>query len=1858
MSSVDDRIVNMKFNNSQFSQGVDKTKRDLTGLEKTVTSMGKTKGMTQLGAGADAVKAKFSALQVVGVTALATITNKAVNAGINLVKKFTVQPLIDGFKEYQTGLESVQTIMTNTGKSVGTVNKYLDELNKFSDQTIYNFGQMAKNIGTFTAAGVDLKTSTSAIKGIANIAAASGSSSEKASRAMYQLSQAIAAGKVGLMDWNSVVNADMGGKLFKNSLAQTAIAMGDLSSSAVKVGTDVEIMGQSFRNSISAASGGESWLTSKVLVTTLAQMDGRFSSYRMKLEGINSEKERNNILDKERAKLAKQGVVYTDEEFKNMVATADKAFKAATVIKTFPQLVGVIQESIGSMFAQAFEIVLGDFNQSKKLWSNVGGEIKNIIDSISMTFLGALNVWQKRGGRDKILEGLGNIFGSLLKVMKQVSAAWRDVFPKSAIPGENVSILFRLSKAFKSFTKNLIPSKAALEDIRSVIGGVFAVFKIGFAVISGVAQAFSAFFGAIFKSSGAARGGLLSFAGGIGEAVKSFADFITAGGKLTDFITGIGATAGAAVAPLVGMISAVVGGLGQLLSGGGLASVQSLIDGLIDNLLGLGEAALTGLGAISTPFGSLGSFFDGLADKISRFREMLNFSSAIEGGGAGAAVAGGLGSMFDSLTTGAQTFVTYVQTAFGSVTEALNTIRDAGSEAGDAMKSSFDSATSSVSDIAGKVGATATDIKNETAGMYDNVANSTSTTVNASALSAIMSKLGDAFSATAGIIKTMASGIGDALGWMADKLSSIPFPDDALEWAAVLNALISGALIKRLFFSKGLFATLKDTIGDVGDSVSKSLGQLSNTLQTMQTAVKAEMIKNIAIAVALLVGSLAVLAFIPADKMQQGLVGLAGAFSILGVMMLALSKVNTKMSFSLVAAGLVGLASAILILTGAIAILGNMDPETLSQGLTGLAKTMTIVTVATLALSKNGPAMAAVGAGMVGMAVALNIMVGAIALLGNLDPGTLSQGLGAVAKTLGMMTLSLLAMSAIGPRILGSGTAMIMMATALNILTLAIAALGALPADQVQQGLNAISFALVAMTASLFILAAAGPSTMAAGAALLMLAGAMAILVPVLILLGSVPFEVVSQGLYAMAAGFAILLISGLLAMSIIPGLEALAFVIIAIGAAMFLTGAGFLAFATGLSILVALGAAGIAIMSAAIGAFILLLPNIAVQMAAAFVTFIQAIALAAPKIRKAFGTILTNIIKTIQDAIPQVKSLFKDLIEAGLEIIALYMSRYVLLGVQIVLAILEGLANNIPKMIDAAYEIAYAFINGLGDRAVDLANAGADALIEMLNGLSEAISTKGPMIREAMGNLAKALKDEFIAWMEDLFGDISVSDFIPDSVLNAAANVANIFNRGKAAGPKGGKFSYDATMRRDPKEYDPMARFSQQIQDAAQSMVDQLKSQASDLRKLTDAVGLNSKQLQQAATYYSTVAESRQTTADTAMETANASVDKANNKLTDARGMKKSNPKRKEAIKKAQKQKAKAEAERKAARKQQAAADAAQAKADLAQLQADYESQKEADAAQFKDDPGGLGDAKSSLSKDLSTQSAELAAQAAARQDEAKRLDEMAKKDKKNAKKYHDQARELRKQAAAETAQSMLLAAQSIEAQAAAAAAYAEARRKAALETIESMQLIRERQAQEAKDRKWQEDYDKAQDRIDPSNPTVMSKEQMLIDRIAESKSKASVAQDQLNAAMARSDELNAQIAADPSSVTDAQLAQAQLDLELSQQLAQEVSAAQDQIAQDTDALEQLQTSTSQSNTSNGGGNNNLSPSRTALEDAAKAVDRYTASVAQAEEMAGAGASTTQFVQNNYSPEALSASTIYRQGKNLIAAASAKMDV
>lgn len=379
--TIDERVVSMQFDNRSFESNVQTSLGTLDKLKAKLNLSGATKGLEEidsasrkvnfsmLGRAVDTIQVKFSAMQVMGVTALANLTNSAVNAGKRIANALTIEPIKTGFQEYETQIGAVQTILANTeskGTTLQDVNRALDELNTYADKTIYNFTQMTKNIGTFTAAGVDLETSVNSIKGIANLAAVSGSTSQQASTAMYQLSQALAAGKVSLMDWNSVVNAGMGGQVFQDALKRTSELLGTGADAAIK-------KYGSFRESLTQGN----WLTTEVLTKTLEQFTMAAE------EGT------------EQWTLYKKSLMdegYTEKQALEILKMANTATDAATKVKTFTQLWDTLKESAQSGWTQTWEIMIGDF-----------GEAKEFLTSISDTIGGMLN--SSADVRNKLLSG-------------------------------------------------------------------------------------------------------------------------------------------------------------------------------------------------------------------------------------------------------------------------------------------------------------------------------------------------------------------------------------------------------------------------------------------------------------------------------------------------------------------------------------------------------------------------------------------------------------------------------------------------------------------------------------------------------------------------------------------------------------------------------------------------------------------------------------------------------------------------------------------------------------------------------------------------------------------------------------------------------------------------------------------------------------------------------------------------------------------------------------------------------------------------------------------------------------------------------------------------------------------------------------------------------------------------------------------------------------------------------------------------------------------------------------------------------------------------------------------------------------
>lgn len=415
-TTIDNKVVEMRFDNKQFESAtaqsmstIDKLTSKLkfkgaaNGLED-INKAAKNVNMSGIGTAVDSVSAKFSALQVMGVTALANITNSAVNAGKRIVSALTIDPVKTGFQEYETQINAVQTILANTqhaGTTLTQVTKALDELNTYADKTIYNFTEMTRNIGTFTAAGVDLNTSVTAIQGIANLAAVSGSTSQQASTAMYQLSQALAAGTVKLMDWNSVVNAGMGGKVFQDALMETARVHG------IAIDSMIEENG-SFRETLQ-----EGWLTADVLTETLEKFTAT-------TDGLTEAEIKAN-----REMWKAKG--YTEDQIDAIFKLGEMSTNAATKVKTLTQLWDVLKESAQSGWAKSWQLIIGDFEEAKSLWTSVADVLTNLINKMS-------------DARNKLLESaLGMGFDKLQKSIKTALGPIEKVMDSTEKVTETVS---------------------------------------------------------------------------------------------------------------------------------------------------------------------------------------------------------------------------------------------------------------------------------------------------------------------------------------------------------------------------------------------------------------------------------------------------------------------------------------------------------------------------------------------------------------------------------------------------------------------------------------------------------------------------------------------------------------------------------------------------------------------------------------------------------------------------------------------------------------------------------------------------------------------------------------------------------------------------------------------------------------------------------------------------------------------------------------------------------------------------------------------------------------------------------------------------------------------------------------------------------------------------------------------------------------------------------------------------------------------------------------------------------------------------------------------------------------------------
>lgn len=503
MSSVDERVVKMEFENAAFMKKAADSEKALGNLNKAVDNSGKSKGLLSLDNSMQKVSVTASKMAVITTTALATITNKAVNAGIALTKSLTWGPMMDGFHEYESLLTKQNVIMNATGQSATKVKSILNELNTYSDKTIYSFGNMTDAITQFVNAGIPLDKSVESIKGIANAAAFAGASAEEANRSMYAFTQMMQVGHIMLQDWRQVENAQMGTVQFKNTLLDTAVAVGTLTKKGDSYITKTG-------KTISATKGWndglkEQWATSEVLTKALSK--------------------------------------YADTS----TELGKKAFESATKVRTFTAFMDTLKESIGSGWAGIFTELIGGLDRATKFWTGlsnvIGGVVGGFFNFGQQTLYlfrmqGKLGV--RLGGMGKIIHGIGNILAPVGALIQAFGDAWRDVFPGSGAES-TAKGLYKVASAFYAMTLPLKWLADHMPAIVPILATFFRIFRIGGAIIKAglvfVADFVKALLGLV-NLKAPSSGGFINYikivAREIGGAIKQVDDLLSKGKSLTE----------------------------------------------------------------------------------------------------------------------------------------------------------------------------------------------------------------------------------------------------------------------------------------------------------------------------------------------------------------------------------------------------------------------------------------------------------------------------------------------------------------------------------------------------------------------------------------------------------------------------------------------------------------------------------------------------------------------------------------------------------------------------------------------------------------------------------------------------------------------------------------------------------------------------------------------------------------------------------------------------------------------------------------------------------------------------------------------------------------------------------------------------------------------------------------------------------------------------------------------------------------------------------------------------------------------------------------------------------------------------
>ena len=1306
-TTVDERVVEMRFDNKQFEQNIQTSLSSLDKLKKSLNLEGAAKGletvndaankcsgnMSPLSNAVETVRVRFSALEVMAITALQNITNSALAAGKNLVSAFTIDPIKTGFEEYETQINAVQTILANTsskGTTLDQVNNALDELNHYADMTIYNFTEMTRNIGTFTAAGVDLDTSVAAIKGIANLAAVSGSNSQQASTAMYQLSQALAAGTVKLQDWNSVVNAGMGGQVFQDALKETAKVHG--------IAIDEMIKDEgSFRETLS-----KGWLTSDILTETLAKFTGDLNEDQLRTMG------------------------YTDDQIKSIMEMGKTANDAATKVKTFTQLFDTLKEAAQSGWTQSWEIIVGDFEEAKELLTEVSDTFSAVINASADARNKMLQDWKDLGGRTMMIEAVKNVFEGLVSVAKPVREAFNEIFPP--MTGKQLA---EITERIRDLTAKFKMGEESSKNLKNTFKGVFAVLDI-------VGQAFKAVAGGVGELIGLflpAGNGVLSLTGSFGEYLVKLDETV----NKTDVF-------GKAVSTVVDIVKTVITfvktagekvkefgkAAGEKFDFPGFELFHSFLERVHDRMAQIGDGAGKMKSGVIVAFEMMGEALEKC--KFLKVMEALWTAVKVIADGIADAVGTMMGTLAEKLGNADFSGVLDVlnSIAVGGIAVSISKFLKSVTEPLEGLNGVLEGVTGILDGVRGCFEAYQTNLK---AGTLLKIG--AAIALLAGSIVAISLIDSDKLSASLGAITVLFANL---LGAMAifNKISSdtgkVSKACTAMIAMSVAVSILAGALKKVSDLDWGELA--RGLVGIAGLTtivVASSKAMASSQKQVMKGATS---LIIFGAAIKILASACEDLSKLQWDELGRGLTGVGVLFAEIAVF-LRVAKFNGKMIST--ATGIVILSAAMKVLASACKDFGQMEWSEIGKGLAGIGGLLAELAVFTN-LAGNAKHVMSTGVALIAIGAAMKIFASAVKDFGQLQWDEIGRGLTAMGGALAEVAI---AVNLMPKNMIGIGTGLVIVGGALEIIANCMSKFGGMQWEEIGRGLTVMGGALAELAISLNFM----KGTLGGSAALLVASGALAVLAPVLSILGALSWEAIAKGLISIAGAFTIIGVAGAVLTPLVPTILALSGAFALIGVGVLTIGAGLLAAGTGLSALAigftALATAGAAGATAIVAALTVivtgiagLIPAVLTKVGEGIIAICKVIAAGAPAIGEAVKAVVLTLIDVFVSCVPQLADGALQLVVGVLAALVTYTPQIVDLAFKFLIGILDGIASNLPSLIKAGVDVLVAFFAGIVDalRGIDTgALLKGIAGIGLLSAIMLALSATASLVPGAM---------------------------------------------------------------------------------------------------------------------------------------------------------------------------------------------------------------------------------------------------------------------------------------------------------------------------------------------------------------------------------------------------------------------------------------------------------------------------------------------------------------------------------------------